>query len=86
MKGREKMYEGAVYSLAQYLGSGRYLLYLRRRGPGTELLGIYNGYISRDGNRMKCYIKSPAIGVRYRDIPGKSDILVRDIKREPDYI
>ncbi|MBE6714843.1 MAG: hypothetical protein E7575_06130 [Ruminococcaceae bacterium] len=74
------------YSIARYLGGSKYEIYLRRSGPGTELLGIYNGFIAKGGNTMKLYIKSPAIGVRYGQIPGKDEVFCSDLLREPGYI
>ena len=80
------MYEDGKYSYAEYLGGNKYKIYLRRNGPGTELLGIYDGYLSKCGNIMKCYCRSPAQGVWWRMIPGKIEVPVCKMYREPSYV
>jgi len=80
------MYEKGKFSYAEYLGGNRYKIFYRRNGPGTELLGIYNGYLSRDGSIMKCYAKSPAVGALWSMIPGKIEVPVYKMYREPSYV
>lgn len=79
------MYEGAKFSYARYLGGNRYEMLLRRAGPGTELLGYYNGYLSKDGRIMRCYCRVPAMGVWRRLIPGKAEVPVHELRCEPSY-
>ena len=75
MKGCERM-----YFKDKQVGDRKYKIDLRRSGENSELLAMYDGYVSNDGYMMKLYLKKLALGTRYGTVPGKITIPIYEIR------
>ena len=69
-----------MYFIDRHLGGKRYSVDLRRSGENSELLAMYNGYVSNDGYLMQLYLKKLALGTRYGEVPGKVTVAIHNIK------
>lgn len=69
-----------MYFKDKQVGDRKYRIDLRRGGERSELLAMYDGYISNDGNLIFLYLKKLALGTRFGEVPGKVTINVREIR------
>ncbi len=69
-----------MYFKDKQVGDRKYKIDLRRSGENSELLAMYDGYVSNDGFRMQLYLKKLALGTRYGTVPGKITVQIHEIR------
>ena len=69
-----------MFFVDKQVGDRKYKIDFRRGGENSELLAMYNGYVSNDGYLMRLYLKKLALGTRYGEVSGKVTVPIREIK------
>lgn len=69
-----------MFFIDRQAGDRLYKIDLRRGGENTEILAMYNGYVSNDGYLMNLYLKKLALGTRYGTVPGKITVPIHEIR------